>query len=936
MPIQNNSLIIYIALLVTVSLVACAPATTREIDNYEKQGNIDKLIYVAKRSDKPARIKAIRALGELKDPRAVNTLVGSLKSSSWVEREAAVIAFGQIQDYLCVKPLVNALGDEDKFVRERAAKELLLVSQHLAKEKNSRIVNILFTGLNTNHEYTREQVAVALQAAIDVFKTDYRPYFLGQLMEALNNPNRFVRREAARALGKFNDPRVVKPLLAAQKDLDTQVQIIASEALQHNDNPRSVNSLLVALGSNDASIREDAIDALKKFTRPAEISEILKTLHHNNPRVREAIVRILGTLKDPKIVQSLLPLLKDTDAAVRQTTADMLSSTGWQPESDDDKAVLCVARQHWNNCSQYADAAIKPLLLMMHDHAPEIRQNAASVLISLDWKPVTGDEKAINCVMRKNWDECVALGKIAISALVRELNTQDITTKQHIISALAKINDKSAIRPLVTALDNDDTGVRISVVNALGQFNHPLVITTLIHALDDSNYYVRQAALAALENNLDAFRKDDYFDARTPLLKALRDNNRNVRLAAAKLLGDLQDPATITPLIAAMEDQDRDVRETAGASLTKIKDSSAIEPLVAALKNKNPAVRSQILRSLSGFKDYRAIEPLLNSLQDENEGVRLIAIKIVGGIDDPRTVSPLISLLDSKSVEVKHQVIIALSHKNDPRIIEPLKKLLVHEKSIIRDAAGHALIKNNWKPLIKDEEGYYCVIKRDWPTCEALGKYAVSALLTELRDPDSNIRVECARTLGVIHDFRAITPLIESIEMTQWSGRQEDNVSLIETTKKALIKYDKDAVPELINYLTNWYTSRYIAQVLEVIGWIPKTDTQLVHYQIARRDREKLLANWELTKKVLLRDINSQDINVKNNALFALIGLGKDESVTPLLNTLAGSGSIAIAEAYLNSGNDQLKMAAISWSANHNLEVKEYSKGNNPVLWGTM
>jgi HEAT repeat protein len=936
MPIYKHSPTILISLLMTLSLIACAPATTKDINTYEQRGDIDKLIHVVNRGEKQVRIKAIRALGDLKDPRAVNTLIKALQSNSWVEREAAVIALGQINDYLSIKPLTGALGDSNQFVRERAAKELLAVTQSLAKEKNSHMVNILFGALESNDEYTRDQVALALQSAIDELKTNYRPYFIGQLLDKLNHPNRYVRREAARALGKFNDPRVVKPLLAAQKDIDTQVQIIASEGLQHIDNPRSMNSLLAALGSNNTAIRDDAIEALKKFSRPEEIQRMLQTLHTNNSRVREGIVHVLGESNHPVDAQKFIPLLKDNDVNVRKTTANVLQKAGWQPVADHEKSVFCVAQQNWGECGEYGDAAIQPLLFALHDIDPEVRENAGAVLSSLNWNPVTDEEKSIDCVMRQNWDKCVALGKAAVNALVRELNTPDISKRQNIISSLAKIKDRSVIKPLISALHDDDSGVRMTVVNALGQFNYPLVITTLIHTLDDNNYYVRQAALTALENNIDTFRKDENFDASSPLLKSLKDNNRNVRLAAAKLLGKLKDPKTIRPLITALEDQDRDVREESAASLAKIKNPAAIPQLVDGLKSDNSIVRTQILQSLAGFNDPRVYDPLFNSLSDKNDYVKQEAIKGLGKIDDKRTISPLIKMLETDNIEIQQQAIIALGNKNDPRIIEPLKKFLTHKKAGIREATGQSLIKLNWQPSNKKEESHYCIIRHDWLACEKLGQFAVNALITELLDPESSVREECARTLGLINDKKAIRPLIKSIEMTQWAGNNEDNAALLKTLKKALVKFESDAIPDLLNNLTHWYSGHYVAQVLRSIGWIPATDTEVVHYQVALRDREKLLANWALTNKILQNDIAMVDEHTKSTALYALIGLGKEESISLLVSTLKNSSSVSIAEAYINSGNDHLKSAALSWTASHNLSVDEYTRGNNPILWGAM
>jgi len=63
----------------------------------------------------------INALGQIGDPRAVNSLVETLSDGNSYVRRCAAQALGRIKDPGAVNPLIGALSDEDASVRQRAA-----------------------------------------------------------------------------------------------------------------------------------------------------------------------------------------------------------------------------------------------------------------------------------------------------------------------------------------------------------------------------------------------------------------------------------------------------------------------------------------------------------------------------------------------------------------------------------------------------------------------------------------------------------------------------------------------------------------------------------------------------------------------------------------------------------------------------------------------
>jgi HEAT repeat protein len=914
-------------------LVGCA-TTASDVRTLRNKQDIEGLISIINESyDKDLRIKAIQALGVIRDPRAVKALTKTLESDSWVEREAAVKSLGNLRDYLVIDPLVASLNDENKFVRESAHKALIKVATSLGKQKEPRVIRYLVKAMSEAPSATRSSTEEAFHAAIDELSRVQEPTFIKPLIEAVENQSRYVRQQAALALGDFNDPRVVKPLTVALKDSSIEVREAATKSLRKIQNPDAAEPLFEALHDKDEDVRAEAAHVLGMYKDPQVINKIIRSLDNQNHWVRTGAARALEQLVHPRAMEKLVKLLGDEYADVRQAAAQSLEQYHWRPHNDKEAAKYCVAKQQWDKCAEYGKNAIEPLVVALNGHNPEIRRQASGLLTTLKWEPANDQAKGSFCVARKDWENCVSIGKAAIPALIHELQSDQWRDRTNAADTLAKIHDPEAISALINALQEDNNAdVRVAVVEALATYKQKQVVPPLIKALDDHNRNVRKSAARVLEKSMPYYRKLNDPQISKAFVAALQDNNRGVRLVAARLLGELQDPATADALIGALEDVDTDVRIAAKKSLYKIKDNRAIDSLVAGLKADKPEVRSEVIGALSKYQDHRAIEPLL----DSNADVRIEAINALSKLDDPRAIEPLIDAVKDYQPSVRKAAASTLANVDDPRVVAPLKGLLDDLDEGVREAARKTLLTKNWQPQSKDEQARYCIAKRDWLKCEALGKTAIAPLLLELKQEESPYQVEAARVLGEIGDPSTIQPLIEAIGNTQWYDEEDKRKQLLETTTRALSKFGIQAVPALKATLTQWYTAEYTAKALAKIGWQPRTNEDEIHYLVAKRANNDLRALWSDAKQVLLEDIKSKEPDKISNALYAFIGIGEEEVIGELLKLLDDRGTIQIAEAYLNSGNDRLVNGAVSWTRDQGLVVHQYAKGNSPVQWGQL
>ena len=169
----------------------------------------------------------------------------------------------------------------------------------------------------------------------DVCKICYRSLSFDQLVELLNNEDKYERSSAAGVLGKMKDERAIKHLCKALTDKDGTVRSHAAEALGILGKTYAVDSLIKSLQNDkDSHVRKESALALGKICDSRGVEPLIKALETNtgNSRkeVREAALIALGQIKDIRATAPITKALKDSDSWVRlraQEAFDKLSIT---------------------------------------------------------------------------------------------------------------------------------------------------------------------------------------------------------------------------------------------------------------------------------------------------------------------------------------------------------------------------------------------------------------------------------------------------------------------------------------------------------------------------------------------------------------------------------------------------------------------------------
>jgi HEAT repeat protein/beta-lactamase regulating signal transducer with metallopeptidase domain len=231
--------------------------------------------------------------------------------------------------------------------------------------------------------------------------------------------------------------------------------------------------------------------------------------------------------------------------------------------------------------------------------------------------------------------------------------------------------------------------------------------------------------------------------------------------------GDQQpaDTAVVNALIARLKDEDLEVRRAAARSLGRLEDPRAVPPLIEALKDTDPRMRAETIDALSGFEDERTIAPIAALLSDRSEDVRQNALSALSQFEKGVPVGPVIKLLDDSSADVRHEAVHLLNRLHDRSAASAVARLIHDSSKDVRVAVIEALGElgdGGSSQALRDALGDSDPDVRQ-SAIQALDELKVSipeaTLLNLLKDPNADVRREAAQVAG----HRSIVAAVPSL-----------------------------------------------------------------------------------------------------------------------------------------------------------------------------
>ena len=340
----------------------------------DAQGLIKALAF----KDASIRMAAANALAPLKEPMAVEPLVGLLSDEHPGVRRAAVAALSARGGFRVVEPLVSVLEDRDPDVR-----------------------------------------AIASTAV-------YR--------RLLTDPDQDARRATAAALGRIRDTAAVEPLVKTIMDADEGVRVAAIQALQAIGEVQAVAPLIIVLaheqvrqkstGRSALAVERAASRALDALCDASAIEQLRSALDHGDSEVREIAVRRLARIGTQEVATSLAASLDDTDPGIRRAAARGLAEIGWAPPKNLTGARYWAALRQWRRCAECGRVAI-PLLVSSFDGVDALeRTDIVGALAELGWQPDEANATAAHFwAAQGKWDKVAEIGEPAVETLDAILTT---------------------------------------------------------------------------------------------------------------------------------------------------------------------------------------------------------------------------------------------------------------------------------------------------------------------------------------------------------------------------------------------------------------------------------------------------------------------------------------------------------------------------------
>jgi len=494
----------------------------------------------------------------------------------------------------------------------------------LAKNQHIGVIELLKDALTDPNGDVRTSAVIALGDRDDVNYELYPP-------SLLKDEDNCVRFYTAMFLGNIPDIRLIKPFANLLVDKDPDVRRKATEGLEWLDF-ESFRKKDFLNNNCEKKYSELQIGNIKIFpfdNSEKTIGEITSFLLNPNPKIRCAALKELNNKESHEVINLLFDSLHDQEKSVRITAIKSLENRDdfnnleplYELFNDPDACVRYYCKKFFENIRD--THLIKPLIRYQYHYDPFIRNAATEALEYYSYDPLL-----VNQILHELLKETQFIDKISG------------------IEKKSKIGELCLLQSILEHVNDDDPNVRKTCFVALQNFKGDLVNLTLIDGIHDRERDVRIAAIRSFGPINDGHVVDS-------LLPSVHDSDPLIRIAVLYALSNSQYSFSLNPIIEALKDEDANVRIEAIHTVAKLGGDAYFTNVIECLQDADIHVRIHAIRELEEIGGEKAIESIIYCLHDPSSRVRITAIKALGQMKDSKAIKPLLYSLNDTSPRVR-------------------------------------------------------------------------------------------------------------------------------------------------------------------------------------------------------------------------------------------------------------------------------------------
>lgn len=551
----------------------------------------------------------------------------------------------------------------------------------------------------------RPDKAVREEAARVLGRLRHRPA-APALLEALKDPEAAVRRQAVEALARLEAPEAVGPLRGLLKDPERPVREAALEALSVLGGEEVVPGVLPLLA--DPALEERAIRLLRRRVSLAAEPELWALLEAKAPAVRATAVALLARARSPRAAAALLRVPEGLERVERDDLVALFTAASPAEVRD-----LLQVKTEWAfaMAARRRDArALAPVFMeVFRAESAVTRAGAATALLALDATDALPEARDR---LRKGYDQnalrlVAGLGSPDDLALVRSHFARDPWRavdalrrwgdREHVPTLLAWLRGERAVdalllirqerlteaAPAVEAqLDHADEDVRDAAVRVLGELGATAAVPAIDKRLDDPSEAVRERAAETLVELLGPERPAEI----AALLPRVPKTSRSRVVAALRACGG---PAQGPALAALLTDADLDLARFAAGTLARLGARDQAPAIVPLLRHESEETARDAARALGRLGAPEALEPLLARLGSDDDDAREALAGLPADLLRPR----LLALASRDHDDIRRHVAALLGRVGGPAAKDALVRMLMDEDEDVQGAAAEALAR---------------------------------------------------------------------------------------------------------------------------------------------------------------------------------------------------------------------------------------------------